>query len=515
MLHTSFSPSRSRFARSLVWLSVFALVVCVTILFFMLHSSSEAECKKQLATQKEQFERTVTTLHTTEQLDKERITLLQQEIARHSPSSSSTLSLNTSSPLSLPTHSVSKPVRDLSNLPSSSPPLSLPDDLSYHQMNALTSQTAPPGTPILIFTFNRAQSLQKTLDSLLQYRPARHAFPIIISQDGEMPPVTQMIEQYRSKIYHFRHYYQTEIIPENEKILFQRMPVYFKIASHYRFAFTKLFDELNYERVIVIEDDMFVAPDFYEYFAALIPLLSQDPSVYCVSAWNDNGQEKFVRDPTALYRTDCFPGLGWMITKKLWEELRPGWKSFWDDWMRLPAQRKGRSCIVPEINRVYTFGKEGASSGAGFEEYLRPIKLNSIAVDWPSIDLANMAEEPYNEWLYSVVNTATPSRIEDLLSSTHLPSSSQFQSANEPLVSAISKDKQRMRFYSIDYSDLRDLSQLLGRFRLMDDHKDGVPRASYKGIILFYFRDYRILFRPTDWRTRFSAVPSHTVRRRT
>lgn len=30
--------------------------------------------------------------------------------------------------------------------------------------------------------------------------------------------------------------------------------------------------------------------------------------------------------------------------------------SFWDDWMRLPEQRKGRDCIYPEISRTFTFG---------------------------------------------------------------------------------------------------------------------------------------------------------------
>jgi alpha-1,3-mannosyl-glycoprotein beta-1,2-N-acetylglucosaminyltransferase len=33
------------------------------------------------------------------------------------------------------------------------------------------------------------------------------------------------------------------------------------------------------------------------------------------SAWNDNGQEQFVRDPKAIYRSDFFPGLGWMLNK--------------------------------------------------------------------------------------------------------------------------------------------------------------------------------------------------------
>ena len=36
-----------------------------------------------------------------------------------------------------------------------------------------------------------------------------------------------------------------------------------------------------------------------------------DPTLQCVSAWNDNGKDGFVLDPKQLYRTDVFPGLGW------------------------------------------------------------------------------------------------------------------------------------------------------------------------------------------------------------
>jgi len=53
------------------------------------------------------------------------------------------------------------------------------------------------------------------------------------------------------------------------------------------------------------------------------------------------------RDPTLLYRVDNMPGLGWMLTRSLYEELRPKWLNkseplTWDGWIRQPAQRKGR-----------------------------------------------------------------------------------------------------------------------------------------------------------------------------
>lgn len=85
----------------------------------------------------------------------------------------------------------------------------------------------------------------------------------------------------------------------------------------------------------------------------------------CISAWNDNGKESLIdlNATSLLYRTDFFPGLGWMLSRDLWTtELGPKWpKSFWDDWIRNPEQRKGRACIRPEISRTRTFGKIGVS----------------------------------------------------------------------------------------------------------------------------------------------------------
>ena len=83
-----------------------------------------------------------------------------------------------------------------------------------------------------------------------------------------------------------------------------------------------------------------------------------------MSAWNDNGKAGLVDEshPELLYRTDFFPGLGWMLSRSLWLELSTKWpKSYWDDWIRKPEQRKERACIRPELPRTKTFGKVGVS----------------------------------------------------------------------------------------------------------------------------------------------------------
>ena len=152
---------------------------------------------------------------------------------------------------------------------------------------------------------------------------------------------------------------------------------------------------------------MEIAPDFFDYFSAAGGLLYEDPTLLCVSAWNDNGQRGKVLDAEKLYRSDFFPGLGWMMTSDLWSELRSKWpKGYWDDWLRLPENRRGRAIIRPEVSRTYTFGEHGSSQGQFYSEFLKPIQLNDEQhkVDWSQIDLgAQLGKRHYDEELTSAV----------------------------------------------------------------------------------------------------------------
>lgn len=89
----------------------------------------------------------------------------------------------------------------------------------------------------------------------------------------------------------------------------------------------QIFINYGFETTIVVEDDLDISTDFFEYFLGTYPLLVADKSLWCVSAWNDNGKRGLVDENAAhlLYRTDFFPGLGWMLNKDLWLELSPKW----------------------------------------------------------------------------------------------------------------------------------------------------------------------------------------------
>lgn len=81
----------------------------------------------------------------------------------------------------------------------------------------------------------------------------------------------------------------------------------------------------------MFSDDLDIAPDFYSYFSSTYDLLLMDPSIWCISAWNDNGKDSLVdvkEGEKTLYRSDFFPGLGWMMTRQVWNEL----ETYWPEW---------------------------------------------------------------------------------------------------------------------------------------------------------------------------------------
>ncbi|CAN0428795.1 unnamed protein product, partial [Ectocarpus fasciculatus] len=95
-----------------------------------------------------------------------------------------------------------------------------------------------------------------------------------------------------------------------------------RIAMHYKFALQHAFERRpQAPAVVIVEDDLLFSPDFLEYLETNAPVLERDPTTLVLSAWNDNGYAGRVSDKAELKRTQYFPGLGWLLTRKLFDEV--------------------------------------------------------------------------------------------------------------------------------------------------------------------------------------------------
>lgn len=202
--------------------------------------------------------------------------------------------------------------------------------------------------PIVLLTCNRPALLRQTIDSLLAVRGVRKE-NVVVSQDGAMQEIADIANAAGLKLI------------QNQSGLRLRGGAATdgaaRIAQHYRYSLTSAFGLFkSAPAVIVIEDDLLFSPDLYEYLQATAPILDADPTAFVVSAWSDNGFKDKVREPYALRRTDYFPGLGWLLTRRLYEEeLEPKWPtSHWDHWLRAPETSLGRDIIYPQVRATYT-----------------------------------------------------------------------------------------------------------------------------------------------------------------
>ncbi|KAF8696600.1 hypothetical protein HU200_036213 [Digitaria exilis] len=335
-------------------------------------------------------------------------------------------------------------------------------DLEKRSAQKLVNKNVVPVSAVVIMACNRPDYLERTVESILKYQTSvASKFPLFISQDGTNGAVKKKALDYK-QITYMQHVDLEPVRTERPG----ELTAYYKIAKHYKWALDELFIKHNFARVIILEDDMEIAPDFFDYFEAAAKLLDSDKTIMAVSSWNDNGQKQFVNDPKALYRSDFFPGLGWMLTKSTWMELSPKWHfTYWDDWVRLKEVHGNQQFIRPEICRTYNFGKHGSSLGQFYEQYLEPIKLNDVHIDWNSEDLSYLGEDNFVTKFGKEVASAIPLHGSD----------------------AVLKAHNMAADVRIQYSDQEDFERIARQFGIFEEWKDGIPRTAYKGVVVFRY----------------------------
>ncbi|KAG8461260.1 hypothetical protein KFE25_002449 [Diacronema lutheri] len=344
---------------------------------------------------------------------------------------------------------------------------------SHGEASAAMSPPTPP-TPhaVVIFAYNRPAYLERALRSVLSRLPAEGGYTVAVSQDGDDPQVAAVVaREGNGKVLHLRHA-RAEVVLEPKQ---RRFLGYYCLAQHYGWALSELLGTRRFESVIILEDDIEVAPDFFDYFKAMAPLLEEDPTILTISAFSDNGQPQHVHDPAAVYRSDFFPGLGWLMTRKLWAELGPKWPhSFWDDWLREPANRKGRVSIRPEISRTYTYGVKGVSSGQ-FSNFLRSMQLAQGGVDWAATDVRWLQRDAYDRIFDAQLAAAA-------------------EVAPHALAARGADDCGDQR---ISYSSHKEFARIAKQLGLMPELKAGVPRTGYRGVVTFRRGACRVFLAPS------------------
>lgn len=231
--------------------------------------------------------------------------------------------------------------------------------------------------PVAIIASNRPHYLYRMLRSLLSARGANRDM-ITVFIDGYFEEPLEV-----TKLFGLRGIQHTPIGSKNARI-----------SQHYKASLTATFNIFpTAMHAVILEEDLDVSEDFFSFFNQTIDLMELDPTIYCISAWNDQGYEHTSSNTSILYRVETMPGLGWILKRSLYkDELEPKWPSpekmwDWDMWMRMPEVRKGRECVIPEVSRTYHFGSSGLNMNSYFQDtYFKTRSFNTQ----PSVHLLNI-----------------------------------------------------------------------------------------------------------------------------
>lgn len=258
--------------------------------------------------------------------------------------------------------------------------------------------------PIAVIAGHRPRLLANLLISLYT-QPGLQPRKIVVLVDGVEEEMAMVAHMYGARAVLFPKTNSTS----NMALTFRRAD---EIASHYLRSLTALWDIFpRASNVLVLEEDLVVGADFLSYFSQTLPLLKSDPTLLAVSAWNDNAFKHSSSDPSRLYRTEFFPGLGWLLSHELWSEIEPKWPRCcrgysWDLWLRDASVRGGRDCIMPDVPRTFHAGKVGANMNPSFfDAYFAQHALNN---DSKAVlaGVKDMRPDAYNKLITQLLSQA-------------------------------------------------------------------------------------------------------------
>lgn len=106
---------------------------------------------------------------------------------------------------------------------------------------------------VLVMACNRP-TVKRCLDLLIKYRPSVKEFPIVVSQDCGDAATANVIRSYGNQVSFIQQPDLSDVrdVPANMR----GMMGYFKISRHYKWALGQVFDNMGYDTVLIVEDDL-------------------------------------------------------------------------------------------------------------------------------------------------------------------------------------------------------------------------------------------------------------------
>jgi hypothetical protein len=174
--------------------------------------------------------------------------------------------------------------------------------------------------PIVIFIYNRPNHLKKTLENLMQCEGFAGS-PVIIYADGAKNENEQEAVKQTRDI-------AKEVLTDHAEYHFSKTNK--GLSESIIKGVTNVVNQ--YGRVIVLEDDLIVAPNFLTFMNEALERYAKNDAVFQVSGYQF-GTPNFEDQDTALFLPFTV-SWGWATWKRAWDQFDPnaeGWKKLLTD----------------------------------------------------------------------------------------------------------------------------------------------------------------------------------------
>ena len=274
--------------------------------------------------------------------------------------------------------------------------------------------------PIIIVAFNRPKALERLLNSLL-----KASYPgeveLVISVDGGVEAGGQggMEEEKRGKGEEVRRVASGFEWPFGEK----KLIFHEKNLGLRRHVISCGELSRDYDGVIVLEDDLYVAPDFYEYTLQAFDFYKDDPIIAGISlyshAYNETSQFPFrpLADDSDVFFMQYAPSLGQFWTRANWSSFKSWYDglpekediaglppniilwpdSSWKKYFIAYIIEKQQYFVYPRYSLTTLFSDEGTHMRVRENLYQVPLWLGKKSFVFKSFDESKAVYDVYGE----------------------------------------------------------------------------------------------------------------------
>ncbi|CAM4823109.1 unnamed protein product [Rotaria magnacalcarata] len=253
--------------------------------------------------------------------------------------------------------------------------------------------------------------------------------------------------------------------------------------EHYETSLKKIWEiHPNQDKMIVIEEDLILSPDFLYTLALLSETFRKDETIGAIEMWNPNSYDIINGSEELIYRVDQFYGLGYLLRRSFYEKnMRNSFdiccsKRVWEKWTFSDPS----SFLMPDVSRVFRRPIDGNRVNKKYIETLFNRKRKTSLNPFPflsNIDI--LRKDKYDANLAKSISSAVLMKSMDKCVTTNNSVLNLIQNSNNT-------DSFKYVYPQESPNDVQYLLSVLSCFELFPYE----PIGLYNGILRFNSNQY-------------------------